>query len=265
MATIVTRAGKGEPLTHVEVDANFTNLNTDKVESSALATVATTGAYSDLTGTPTIPTDFVSAASGGTFVGNVDFSSGLDVTGNVTVTGSVDGRDVGADGTKLDGIEAGADITDTANVTAAGALMDSELTNITAVKALNQGVATTDGPTFSGLIATGIVLGESIQESYTALSGTTPSVDADAAGSFALTTSGNTTFTFAAVTTGRSVGFVLKITAGGSHTIAWPASVDWAGGTAPDAPAAGETDVLVFYTVDGGTNWYGFRAGDAMA
>jgi hypothetical protein len=32
MSTIVTRAGKGAPLTHVEVDANFTNLNTDKAE-----------------------------------------------------------------------------------------------------------------------------------------------------------------------------------------------------------------------------------------
>lgn len=32
MTTIVTRAGKGSPLTNNEVDANFTNLNTDKVE-----------------------------------------------------------------------------------------------------------------------------------------------------------------------------------------------------------------------------------------
>ena len=35
MSTIVTRAGKGSPLTHVEVDANFTNLNTDKVEKTS--------------------------------------------------------------------------------------------------------------------------------------------------------------------------------------------------------------------------------------
>ena len=35
MATIVTRAAKGSPLTNAEVDANFTNLNTDKVERSA--------------------------------------------------------------------------------------------------------------------------------------------------------------------------------------------------------------------------------------
>jgi hypothetical protein len=60
-----------------------------------------------------------------------------------------------ADGVKLAGIEALADVTDTANVTAAGALMDSELTNITAVKALNQGVATTDSPTFDGLTVDG--------------------------------------------------------------------------------------------------------------
>ena len=32
MATIVTRAGKGTPLTNNEVDANFTNLNNDKLE-----------------------------------------------------------------------------------------------------------------------------------------------------------------------------------------------------------------------------------------
>ena len=62
-----------------------------------------------------------------------------------------------ADNTKLDGIEAGADVTDTANVTAAGALMDSELTSIASVKALNQGVATTDSPTFAEVTSSGDV------------------------------------------------------------------------------------------------------------
>jgi len=50
---------------------------------------------------------------------------------------------------KLDGIEASADVTDTTNVTAAGALMDSELTSITDVKALNQSVVSGASPTFS--------------------------------------------------------------------------------------------------------------------
>ena len=34
MATITTRSGKGSALTHTELDNNFTNLNTDKVEAS---------------------------------------------------------------------------------------------------------------------------------------------------------------------------------------------------------------------------------------
>ncbi len=33
MSTIVTRSGKGSPLTNTELDANFTNLNTDKIQS----------------------------------------------------------------------------------------------------------------------------------------------------------------------------------------------------------------------------------------
>lgn len=41
------------------------------------------------------------------------------VTGNITVSGTVDGRDIATDGTKLDGIEASADVTDEANVTTA--------------------------------------------------------------------------------------------------------------------------------------------------
>ena len=59
-----------------------------------------------------------------------------------------------ADHSKLDAIEASADQTDTANVTAAGALMDSELTNLAAVKAINQSLVTTASPTFAGLSTT---------------------------------------------------------------------------------------------------------------
>jgi len=111
----------------------------------------------------------------------------------------------------------------------------------------------------------GDLKGLSLQETYVALSGTTPSVDCSAGNVFALSTTGNTTFTFSnAPSSGTGYGFILKLTAGGTHTISWPASVDWAAATAPDAPASGETDVLGFLTYDGGTTWYGFLAGDAM-
>ena len=47
-------------------------------------------------------------------------------------------------------------------------------------------------------------------------------------------------------------------------TFTYPASVKFPNGTPPTAPAVGETDVLTFYTDDGGASYYGFQAGDAM-
>lgn len=64
---------------------------------------------------------------------------------------------------------------------------------------------------------------------------------------------------------GTAYGFTLKVTPSATVTITWPAAVDWPSGTAPTSPASGETDVYAFYTQDGGTTWYGFQAGDAMA
>ena len=48
-------------------------------------------------------------------------------------------------------------------------------------------------------------------------------------------------------------------------TITYPSSVIWSGGITPTAPANGETDVYTFYTDDGGTTYYGFQVGDALA
>ncbi len=101
-------------------------------------------------------------------------------------------------------------------------------------------------------------------EDYDALSGTSPTCNVDNAGAFSLTMSGNTTFTFSGADSGWSMGFILQLTGNGS-TVTWPSSVDWAGGTAPDAPASGETDILVFWTRDGGTTWYGVQSIDAAA
>ena len=56
-----------------------------------------------------------------------------------------------ADHTKLNSITSGATPTNTTNVTAAGALMDSECTSLASVKALNQGLTTTSNVTFESL------------------------------------------------------------------------------------------------------------------
>ena len=104
-------------------------------------------------------------------------------------------------------------------------------------------------------------------EDYDALSGTSVTVNTDTAQGFSLTLSGNTTFTFNSVASAWSYGFVLELSghASSTYTVTWPTSVDWAGGTAPDAPAAGETDIYVFWTRDGGTTWYGVHSIDAAS
>ena len=75
-------------------------------------------------------------------------NANVTMGGNISIAGTVDGRDVSVDGTKLDTVETNADVTDTANVTAAGALMDSELADSASVKALNQSLVSGATPTF---------------------------------------------------------------------------------------------------------------------
>jgi len=82
---------------------------------------------------------------------------------------------------------------------------------------------------------------------------------------FATPMTGAVTYTFTnPAANGLSSSFTLKVVNNGS-AITWPGSVDWPGGTAPTLSASGETDVFVFFTHDGGTTWYGFTAGQAMA
>jgi len=106
-------------------------------------------------------------------------------------------------------------------------------------------------------------------EDYDALSGTSVTVNCNTAQAFSLTMTGNTTFTFNSVASAWSYGFVLELT--GHSTTAYTVdfgtnnNVKWAGGTAPDAPAAGETDIYVFWTRDGGTTWYGVHSIDAAS
>ena len=67
----------------------------------------------------------------------VDADIGVNVQAHSAVLDATTASFLTTDETKLDGIEASADVTDTINVTAAGALMDSEVTNLAQVKAFD--------------------------------------------------------------------------------------------------------------------------------
>lgn len=84
--------------------------------------------------------------------GTIDLSATDTNTTYSEATGSAEGLMSIAHHDKLDGIESNADVTDTANVTSAGALMDSELTDLAGVKSLDTStLATLAGTqTFTG-------------------------------------------------------------------------------------------------------------------
>ena len=78
----------------------------------------------------------------------------------------------------------------------------------------------------------------------------------------------NTTFTFSnPPSSGTGYSFILHLIQDSSaRTVTWPGSVDWAAATAPTISTGnGDDDFFVFATSDGGTTWYGFTAGQALA
>ena len=77
----------------------------------------------------------------------------------------------------------------------------------------------------------------------------------------------NVSYTFSnPAASGRASSFVLKVIQDSSaRTITWPSSVDWPAATAPTLTATNNgVDVFVFFTIDGGTTYYGFVAGQAL-
>lgn len=81
---------------------------------------------------------------------------------------------------------------------------------------------------------------------------------------FDVTLDADCTFTFAGATNGTACSFTLLLRQNGTGgwDVTWPGSVIWASGTAPTLDTTASTAaVLTFFSIDGGTNWYGFATG----
>ena len=112
----------------------------------------------------------------------------------------------------------------------------------------------------------------SYNEAYVAVtsSGAATTVNCETGNSFSHTLTENTTFTFSnPPATGTAYTMSIEIIQDASasgFTVTWPASVDWPAATAPTLTAtASAKDIFVFTTRDGGTTFYGFTAGQALA
>jgi len=115
-----------------------------------------------------------------------------------------------------------------------------------------------------------ITLDNGFSEEYAAVtsSSNAVSINLRTANNFSHTLTENTTISFAnPAASGKVSAFTLKVIQDSSaKTITWHSSIKWAGDTAPTLSTGnGEVDVFCGYTVDGGTNYYMFTAGQVMS
>ena len=149
------------------------------------------------------------------------------------------------DHSKLNAIEASADVTDATNVTAAGALMDSECTSLADVKALNQSLVTTStAATFARLKLT---------QTTVAASGSATTLNFAAANNFLVNMSADTTFTWSNLSgaIGCSGNIVLQQdgTGGRDFTLPSEAKTPVNGATIVQNTGANEISVISYYVV----------------
>jgi len=181
-----------------------------------------------------------------------------DNLGNILFTGS-DGTDLATQGASInaqvDGTPGGNDMPTrlTFATTSDGSSSPTERMRIGATGAVTM---------------TGAVKPLTYQETYVASSAaSTVTLDLATATSFSLTMGQATTFAFSnPPSSGTAFSFTLFLTQHSSAVaITWPNTVDWAGGSAPDAALANEVQAYAFFTRDGGTTYYGFLGGTAIA
>ena len=247
VGTIATGTWQGTAIADAYVADNLT-ISGGTVDNSVIGgTTAAAGTFTDLTASGTL-------TLGGTAVTST--AAELNILDGVTATAAelniMDGvTSTAAELNILDGVTATTAEINYLDVTTVGATEASK-------------AVTTD--------ANGVVtFNDGVSEKYEAVTSSSNSttVDLQTSTNFSHTLTENTTFTFSnSAASGNVSAFTLKIVQDASasgYTVTWPTSVDWSSATAPTLTAtASAIDYFVFITHDGGTNWYGFTAGQAF-
>lgn len=244
---IVTRIGKGAPLSFAEVDANFTNLR-DAVSGVDFALV-----NGDLTIDPV--TGLASIGTG--VIVNADINAAAQISHSkleAMTSGSVL---LGSSGNVPTATAiSGALTLDAAGVATlgSGVISDSQVASDAAIAGTkvspdfgDQAIATTAAISAGGIDLVSGIYKEAIHvvDVY--------DIDCSAGNYFTKTIDADSTFTVSAVPSGCAYAFTLELT----HTsgnVTWFSGVQWPGDLAPTLQA-GKTHVLVFLTDDAGTTW----------
>ena len=220
--------------------------------------------YNDITtlGTSENSKTLTQSAGGVVTVGGAGGDQVLDVASHDLVDGGLKLAGTlitssAAEINKLDGLTASTTELNYVDVTTLGTVQTSKAVTADASGVVNHADYVIQRPELKDYSETKVALSAAA----------TVDIDVTTGNVFTLTPDQNTTFTFSNPSpTGKSCSFTLVWTQDSSdRTIAWPGTVDWAGGSAPDVTSgSGKIDIYTFFTLDAGTIWYGFQAGADM-
>lgn len=255
--------------------ANFTYANL--TGKPAFATVATSGSYSDLSGTPNLSLYLTTANAAATYLPSANFSF-ANITGKPTTLagyGITDGLTTTAAASTYATIASLSSYLTTASAASTYATIASLSSYLTTASAastyLTQSAASSTYATLSTNTFTGQqnynsnILDkprlQSWRESYTSptISSGTLTLDLSVANNFY--TSLNAAITTISITnvpaSTMEAFFKLEITSDGTaRAITWPGSWTFLSGSNPSVPSTnGAKTVLIGYTKDGGTSW----------
>jgi len=204
----------------------------------------------------------------GNGTGTVAIGDDTAITGNLTTTGTVEPA---GDTAASDNAAIGYTATEGIIITGQGSTNDVTIKNDADADVLTiptgaTGVVLAGSLTLGGAIAgadnqvgrVNLIDYGIVTNAIGSTGGGTQDIDLTLGNSVSATVDTSTnTFTFSSPTASDEFcGFTLVLTNGGSQTVAWPGTVDWASATAPTLTSSG-VDILVFFTVDGGTIWHG--------
>ena len=118
----------------------------------------------------------------------------------------------------------------------------------------------------SGYISsTSYIASTTFRETYSDLAtGGSVTLDLSTANNFRRQFNATATIAFSNPPASNAFGFTLVVVNAGAYSITWPASIDWVGGLSPILTSSG-VDVLVFYTYNGGSSYYGFVTGKNLS